>query len=103
MGYGIVHHFKGGTREQFEAVTAKVDPADGSLVAGEVFEASGASADGWVVMAIFESKEAWERFRDGTLLPGLEGVGAAGFSEPPEEISFDVVNARHREAQTSTA
>jgi hypothetical protein len=84
-------------------VSSKVDPADGSLVAGELFEASGASADGWVVMAIFESKEAWEKFRDGTLLPGLADVGAAGFSGPPEEISFDVVSAQHRETQASTA
>ncbi len=102
MGYGIVHHFKGGTREQFEAVSNKVDPADGSLVAGELFEASGSSADGWVVMAIFESREAWETFRDGTLLPGLAEVGSSGFSAPPEEISFDVVHAQHRETQANT-
>ncbi|HSP64799.1 MAG TPA: hypothetical protein VLO10_01285 [Candidatus Deferrimicrobium sp.] len=102
MGYGIVHHFKGGTREQFEAVSKKVDPDDGSMVPGELFEASGASADGWVVMGIFESKEAWEKFRDGTLLPGLAEVGSSGFSGPPEEISFEVVHAQHREMQPSS-
>lgn len=72
-------------------------------MAGELFEASGASADGWVVMAIFESKEGWETFRDGTLLPGVAEVGPAGFSAPPDEISFDVVHAQHREGQASSA
>ncbi len=96
MTYGIVHHFKGGTREQFEAVTAKVDPPDGSLVLGETFEASGPAEDGWVVVGLFESRQAWERFRDETLLPGFREVGAAGFSGPPDEISFDAVNVKHR-------
>jgi hypothetical protein len=54
-------------------------------------------------MAIFESKEGWETFRDGTLLPGVAEVGPAGFSAPPDEISFDVVHAQHREGQASSA
>jgi hypothetical protein len=103
MAYGVVHHFKGGTREQFEAVTAKVDPPDGSMVPGEIFEASGPSDDGWVVVGVFESKGAWEHFRDDVLIPGITQVGAAGFANPPAETSFDAVNVRHRDAATSTA
>ena len=34
MAYGIVHHFKGATKEQYEASIAAVHPADGSLPAG---------------------------------------------------------------------
>jgi hypothetical protein len=103
MAYGIIHTFKGGTREQFEAVNAKVDPPDGSLTPGEIFEASGPSDDGWVVMALFESKAAWEHFRDDILIPGFTEVGAAGFATPPTEISFDATNVQHRDVATSRA
>ena len=34
-----------------------------------------ASADGWIIVAVHESKESWEQFRDGTLMPKLqEGI-----------------------------
>lgn len=95
MTYAIVHHFKGGTREQFEAVSAKVDPAGSGLVAGELLEVSGPSEDGWVVMGLFESKEAWERFLNDTLMPTIRELGAAGFAGPPDELSFDAVNVHH--------
>jgi hypothetical protein len=42
------------------------------------------------VIAVHEYRESWERFRDETLLPGLERVGEAGFAGPPEETTFEV-------------
>ena len=42
------------------------------------------------MVAVHESKESWERFRDQTLLPGLEQVGGAGFAGPPDETTFEV-------------
>ena len=47
MAYGIVHHFPGGTKEQYEASLAAVHPSDGSLPEGQVFHAAGPSGDGW--------------------------------------------------------
>jgi hypothetical protein len=41
-------------------------------------------------MAVHESKESWERFRDGILLPKMEAGIAGGFPSPPEEIAIDV-------------
>src|SRR5438270_615099 len=41
MAYGVVHHFKGGTKEQYEASIAAVHPADGSLPAGPALEVAG--------------------------------------------------------------
>ncbi|HVB01900.1 MAG TPA: hypothetical protein VNE42_11670 [Acidimicrobiales bacterium] len=96
MTYAIVHHFKGATQAQFEAVSAKVDPAGGGLVPGEILEISGPSEEGWMIVGLFESKGAWERFRDETLAPSLREVGDTGFAGPPDELSFDVVNTHHK-------
>ena len=46
MTYGVVHQFKGGTKEQYEASIAAVHPADGSLPPGQLFHAAGPSATG---------------------------------------------------------
>ncbi len=69
MAYGIVHHFPGGTKEQYEASIAAVHPSDGRLPDGQIFHAAGPSTGGWTIMAVHDSKESWERFRDGILMP----------------------------------
>jgi hypothetical protein len=92
MAYGIVHQFAGGTQEQYEASLAAVHPSDGSLPAGQLFHAAGPSADGWTIVALHESKESWERFRDEELMPRMTQGIEGGFSAPPQETSFDVYN-----------
>ena len=67
--FGIVHHFPGGSEAQYEASLAVGHPSDGSLPEGQLFHAAGPSDDGWMIVAIHESKESWEQFRDGTLMP----------------------------------
>ncbi|HSU75172.1 MAG TPA: hypothetical protein VLI66_09525 [Terrabacter sp.] len=92
MSYGVVHQFKGGTKDQYEASIAAVHPSDGSLPAGQLFHAAGPSAGGWTIIAVHESKESWEKFRDGILMPRMQEGIPGGFAEPPEETVFDVVN-----------
>jgi hypothetical protein len=90
MAYGIVHHFKGGTKEQYENALKAVHPDGGkSLPPGQTFHAAGPSDDGWVIVAIHDSRESWERFRDDTLLPTLPTV-ENGFAGPPHEQAFEV-------------
>lgn len=91
MAYGIVHQFAGGTREQYEASIAAVHPTN-SLPEGQIFHAAGPSAGGWTIVAIHDSKESWERFRDGILMPRMQQGIEGGFSAPPEEMQFDVHN-----------
>lgn len=43
-----------------------------------------------MIVAVFDSKEDWERFRDEDLRPGLQG--AEGALQPPHEMSFEVAN-----------
>jgi hypothetical protein len=90
MAYGIVHFFPGGTREQYEASIAAVHPGEGRLPDGQTFHAAGASPGGWTIMAVHESRESWEKFRDGTLLPRMQQGIEGGFATPPEETAVDL-------------
>ncbi len=92
MAYGVVHHFPGGTREQYEASIAAVHPSDGSLPAGQTFHAAGASPGGWTIMAVHESKESWEDFRDNTLFPRMQQGIEGGFATPPEQTEIEIYN-----------
>jgi len=92
MAYAIVHHFPGGTKEQYEASIAAVHPSRETLPPGQIFHAAGPSAGGWTIVAVHESKESWESFRDGTLLPRLTAGVEGGFQTPPQETAFDVYN-----------
>ncbi len=40
-GYGVVHFFPGGTKEQYEASLAAVHPGEGRLPDGQIFHAAG--------------------------------------------------------------
>jgi hypothetical protein len=91
VAYGVVHKFAGGTQAQYEASIAAVHPAEG-LPAGQLYHAAGPSADGWTIVAIHESKENWEAFRDGTLLPRMQQGIDGGFTSPPEETGFEIAN-----------
>jgi hypothetical protein len=90
MAYGVVHHFPGGTREQYEASVAAVHPSDGSLPGGQIFHAAGPSEGGWTIIAVHDSKESWEEFRDNTLFPRMQQGIEGGLSGPPEQTEIDV-------------
>jgi hypothetical protein len=90
MAYAVVHEFPGGTKEQYEASIAAVHPA-GGLPAGQVSHIAGPSGDGWVIVAVHDSKQSWEQFRDGILMPKMAAGIAGGFASPPRETTFEVV------------
>ena len=94
MAYGIVHHFPGCTREQYEASIAAVHPSDGGLPDCQIFHAAGPSPGGWTIMAVHDSKESWERFRDGILLPRMQQGIEGGFATHPQETVVDVYKIR---------
>ena len=92
MAYGIVHQFPGGTKEQYEASIAAVHPAADVLPEGQIFHAAGSSAGGWTIIAVHDSKESWEKFRDSILMPKMQQGIEGGFTGPPQETAFDVHN-----------
>ena len=56
MAYAIVHHFPGGTKDQYEKSLAAVHPSKSTLPTGQIFHAAGPSAGGWTIMAVHELK-----------------------------------------------
>lgn len=88
MAYVIVNDFEGGTREQYHATTAVVHPP-GGLPAGQMHHYAGPSTNGWVVVAVWESTEIGEKFRDKTLLPAFQGQGSV-LPGPPKTTEFEV-------------
>jgi len=92
VAFGIIHHFPGGTKEQYEASIAAVHPSREALPKGQIFHAAGPSGDGWTIMAVHESRSSWEAFRDDILLPRLQAGIPGGFENPPQETEVDVYN-----------
>jgi hypothetical protein len=95
MAYAIVHHFRSGTEEQYETAVKAVHRDDGeTLPEGQELHIAGATEDGgWIVVAIHEDKESWEKFRDETLGPGLQNTEGA-LEGPPDELAFEVRRQR---------
>ena len=89
MAYGVVHHFAGGTKDQYEASLRAVHPGAG-LPEGQIFHAAGPSEGGWTVLAVHDSQESWERFRDEILMPRMQAGIEGGFAGPPQETVIDL-------------
>jgi hypothetical protein len=69
-----------------------VHPSRDQLPEGQTYHAAGPSAGGWTIVAIHESLESWEQFRDRTLMPTMQAGIAGGFDGPPEETVFEIYN-----------
>ena len=63
-------------------------PGKDSLPAGQIFHVAGPSAGGWTIVAVHESKESWEKFRDTILMPRFKQGIKGGFTTPPQETEF---------------
>jgi len=89
MAYAIVHHFPGGTKKQYEKSLEVLHPGDG-LPAGQLFHAAGPAPGGWTIMAVHDSKESWEQFRDHILMPRIKQGIEGGLVGPPQETAFEL-------------
>lgn len=89
MAYGIVHFFPGGTREHYEASMAEVHPGEGQLPDGQIVHAAGPTPGGWTIIAIHDSQESWERFRDHIARPRSRQGIKGRFPTPPQETTFE--------------
>jgi hypothetical protein len=90
VAYGIVHFFPGGTREQYDASMATVHPGEGQLPEGQLFHVAGAAPGGWMTIAIHDSQESWERFRDSIARPRVREGIEGGLPMQPQETTFEV-------------
>ena len=90
MAYGLPHFFPGGTQEQYVKTVTAVHGDMKSLPEGQIFHAAGPSPGGWTIIAVHDTKESWEKFRDGTLNPKMQEGIDGGFASPPEETAMDL-------------
>src|SRR5712692_4326283 len=58
--FGITHYFKGGTKEQYDNTVKVVHPNGGKgLPPGQTYHAAGPTADGFLVVAMWDTKASW--------------------------------------------
>jgi hypothetical protein len=81
--YLVTHFFEGGAEEQYQVVVGATHPG-GFLPAGQTYHAAGPTEGGWLVLAVWDSKDACDRFVNETLMPTLTSV-SGGFSGPPRK------------------
>ena len=89
MAYLLTHFWPGATDEQYQATIAVVHPP-GGLPDGQVYHAAGPTEDGMLIAAVWESKEAADRFVSEVLLASMPVDG--GFTGQPEERAAEVSN-----------
>jgi hypothetical protein len=90
MAYLLTHFWPGGTEAEYRAtVAAATDAAGGTLP--ESFHAAGPTDGGFLITAVYESKEACDRFVGETLMPLMPIDG--GLVGPPEERGAEIVTA----------
>jgi hypothetical protein len=87
MAVAIVMDFPGGTRKQYEQVVSRMR-LDGLLPPGAIHHTAGGTRDGWRVVDVWESLEAFERFRDEQIRPLAMDAGM----QPPSMFTVELHN-----------
>ncbi len=89
MAYLITHFWPGATEDQYNATVAVVHPP-GGLPNGQTYHAAGPTDDGFLVAAVWDSQEHFERFLQDKLMASMPIEG--GFSGPPEQRTAEISN-----------
>ena len=89
MSFLITHFFDGATQEQYDAIVAKAHPADASLPSGQRYHFAGPTDGGFLVVAVWETKEQNDAFQQELfpIIGSMENPPA-----PPEERTAEVTN-----------
>ena len=90
MAYLLTHFWEGGTEKQYRATLAAVTDAAGGR-RPESFHAAGQADGGILITAVYESKEACERFVSGVIMPLMPIAG--GLVGPPQQQGAEIINS----------
>lgn len=89
MSEVLVLEFEGFGRDVYDAVNRELglndDWTDGEIPAGLIDHVAGASSSGWVVVEVWDSREAQAAFMENRLGAALQAGGAAG---PPSRVEW---------------
>jgi hypothetical protein len=75
MAFCVITTNPNGSAELFERVGERIRESGEFPPEGAVFQVAGAAPDGWKVISVWESRDAFERFRDDRLRPALAAAG----------------------------
>jgi len=89
MAVGLRLKFPGGTQAQYDAVHSKMN-VDADPPAGMIFHSAGPIDDGWGVIDVWESRDAFDAFAGGRLQTALGELGDDAFQGPPDIKEFPV-------------
>lgn len=89
MAYLLTHFWPDATEDQYRTMIAAVHPANG-LPDGQTYHAAGPTEGGYLIAAVWDSKESADRFVNDVLLASLPVEG--GFEGAPEERVAEVSN-----------
>jgi hypothetical protein len=74
MSVGFILDFAGGTAEQYDQVIERMQ-LNGHMAEGGSFHAAGPTPDGWRVVDVWDSDEAFQRFAEEKIGPLTQEVG----------------------------
>ncbi len=74
MAVAIVQDFVGGSQDRYDAVFRELG-LDRQPAEGLILHLAGPAEGGWRVIDVWESEEAFERFRRERLMPAIQAVG----------------------------
>src|SRR4051794_15041989 len=89
MAYLMTHFWPGGTESQYQRMRAAVHPLNG-LPDGQTYHAAGPTEGGYLIAAVWDSKQSADRFVHDVLLASQPVEG--GFEGAPEERVAEVGN-----------
>ena len=90
MAYLTTNFFEGGTADQYRVVLGAAHP-NGVLPTGQKYHFSGPTEGGWLVVAVWDSKESYDHFMSETLMPALSQV-SGGFTGIPQRRDVEDVH-----------
>jgi hypothetical protein len=85
----LQHFWPGGTEDQYRAMLAVVHPPNG-LPEGQTYHVAGPTDGGFLITAVWDSRERCEGFVQGTLMAKMPVED--GFDGRPAERTAEVVN-----------
>ena len=89
MAVGIRLKFEGGTQEQYDATHGHM-LIDQNPPQGMIFHSAGPIDEGWGVIDFWESREAFDQFVAGRLMPSMKELGDRTMQAPPDVKEFPV-------------
>ncbi len=89
MAIGLRLKFAGTTQEQYDAVQNHMG-IDDNPPDGLIFHSAGPIEEGWGIIDFWESRDHFDRFQQGRLLPAIGELGDRAPQGPPDIKEFPV-------------